>query len=419
MLPRSELAWSNLGTSLVAARNFNDAIAAFQRAIALAPDNAELHYNLGNALLAAGDPVAAEAAFLRALALAPAHIGAITNLGTAMKDQGRLAEAETLLRGAIAMAPDNADLRFNLALTLLIAGKFTEGWQAYEARRALPGFAIKPQTLPPWDGSPLAGRRLLVHAEQGIGDTLQFSRYLGRLAESNSTFVFEVSERLHPLLRSLPGKVTLTPRASRSHGCDVEAPLLSLPFLIGPAEPFWPDDGPYLSADPERRAHWEKIVKASDEIAIAISWQGNPNYRNDAARSVPLAAFEPLARMPGVRLVSLQQGPGTEQIAELPWRGRLLHLGEEIDRDGAFLDSAAIASAVDLVVTSDTALAHLAGALGVPTRLALSHAPDWRWGAEGEDCPWYPSMRLFRQSAPGDWHGVFEKIANTVAETDR
>ena len=416
MLPDSARAWSNLGTALSAAGRREEAIAAILHAISFESHEPELHYNLGNALLEAGDPATAEAAFLRVLGRAPDHVGALTNLGCALKDQGRLAEAEAILRGAIALAPDNADLRWNLALALLAAGSYAEGWAFYEVRRAVHGFSIRPQKMPAWDGSPLCGRRLLVHAEQGLGDTLQFCRYLIGLRALGGEIVFEAPARLVPLLRSLPADIPVTERAEGPLRCDLHVPLLSLPHLLGPAAPFWPDSGPYISPEPARAARWAERLAGHAGLTVAIGWQGNAVYRNDAARSVPLAAFSPLASLPGLRLVSLQQGHGAEQIDAVPWRDGLLHLGEEIDRDGAFLDTAAILAHVDLVITSDTALAHLAGAMGVPIWLALAHVPDWRWGLAGAATPWYPAMRLFRQPARGDWRSVFDAMVRAIAE---
>jgi tetratricopeptide (TPR) repeat protein len=416
LLPNSAPAWSNHGTALSAAKRYDDAIASFTKALSLAPNTAELHYNLANAQLALGDLQGAEAAFVRTLELSPGHAGALENLGCALKEQGRLAEAEDLLRSACALYPADSDLRWNHALALLMSGKYPEGWMAYEARRAIPGFTIKPQPLPPWDGGDLAGRRLLVHAEQGFGDTIQFCRYLDRLSSLQGDIVVQVPPRLLPLMRSLKIKAEITDNTKAAARCDVEAPMMSLPHLLGPAQPFWPDDGAYLTADADRIAFWKDRLAGHDGLTIAIAWQGDPGYRADRTRSLPLAAFAPLADLPGIRLISLQQGPGRSQIAAVPWRDTILDLGEDIDQDGAFLDSAAILATADLMITSDTALAHLAGAVGAPVGVALSRIPDWRWGAQGDSCGWYSTMHLFRQETPGDWDSVFNTIATALKE---
>jgi len=416
LLPNSALAWSNHGTALAAAGRYDEALSSFTRAVSLEPDTAELHYNLGNAKVALGDWCGAEAALARALELSPGHAGALENLGSALKEQGRLAEAEALLHGACTLYPDNTDLRWNHALALLMSNRYEEGWAAYEARRAIPGFAIKPQRLPPWDGGDLAGRRLLVHAEQGLGDTIQFCRYLDWLGDLNGDVVFQAQSRLLPLLQTLRSSVEITDSPKAGAQCDTEAPLMSLPHLVGPAEPFWPEGGAYLAPDATRVAHWKERLAGHGGLTIAIAWQGDPAYRADRTRSIPLAAFAPLADMAGIRLISLQQGPGCSQLDDFDGRDKILALGEDIDRDGAFVDSAAILANVDLMITSDTALAHLAGALGTPTWVALAHMPDWRWGIDGERCGWYPSLRLFRQETPGDWQSVFTQMATAIKE---
>ena len=416
LLPTSARTWSNFGSALLAAQRYEEAIAAFIQAIALDSHDAELHYNLGNAFLRSGDPATAEGAFLRALKFQPNHIGALTNLGSALKDQGQLDEAEAILRGAAVLDPDNVDLNWNLAIVLLTAGKYLEGWQAYEARRRLPGFAVNPQKTPPWPGTALNGKRLLVHAEQGVGDTIQFCRYLRCLPDNVDDVVFQVPSRLVPLMGSVRANVTLTDKAASAHRCDVETPLLSLPHLTGPADPFALETGCYLQPDAERLSNWRERLNGHDGPTIAICWQGNPDYRYDKFRSIPLEEFAPLAVRADTRLISVQQGEGCAQIEELDWRDRIIHLGGEIDQESAFIDTAAILATVDLVITSDTVISHLAGALGVPVWVALSQVPDWRWGLTGTSTPWSPSMRLFRQETQGDWKPVFAAMTNALEE---
>jgi tetratricopeptide (TPR) repeat protein len=411
LLPESARAWSNYGTALLAGNRPEEAVSAFIQAVALDSHDAELHYNLGNAFLRSGEPATAEGAFLRALKIKPDHMGALTNLGSALKDQGRLDEAEAILRGTAVLDPHNRDLTWNLAMVLLTAGKFEEGWAAYEARRSLPGFSVKPQKIPPWPGTPLKGKRLLVHAEQGLGDTIQFCRYLNCLPDGGDNVIFQVPTRLLPLMRSLPAQITLTDAENAGESCDIEAPLLSLPHLVGPASPMIPVTGGYLKPDPDRLVLWKDRLGKHDGPTIAISWQGNPDYRYDKSRSVPLQHFEPLTDRADTRLISVQQEPGRSQLNELSWRERIIHLGDEIDRESAFIDTAAILATVDLVITSDTSIAHLAGALGVPVWVALAKVPDWRWGLTGDTTPWYPSMRLFRQDSFGDWAPVFSNMA--------
>ena len=414
LLPLSAPALSNLGVALNAAGEIAEAVSHLRRAVELAPRDAEIRHNLGNACLALGDAAGAEAAFRDALSRAPGHVRAATNLGAMLRRQGRLNEARDVLHAAVAAAPNDADARWNLALAQLMAGDFAGGWVNYESRRALPGFAIRQFAAPGWDGAALAGRTLLVHAEQGLGDCLQFCRYLGRLSAAGGDVLLQLPDRLLPLLAPLFPEITLIGADRKPLRFDLQVPLMSLPHLAGPAEPFWSDDGAYLRADDARIAHWRDRLGASDGPTVVIAWQGNPDYEADRARSAPLDAFAPLAAIPGIRLVSLQQGSAAEQISRVSWRDRIVDLGREVDADGAFLDSAALCTIADHVVSTDTALLHLAGGLGARTFAPLANVPDWRWGLESDTTPWYPSVTLFRQNEPGDWAAPFARIAERV-----
>ena len=413
-LPDSALALSNLGSALLGAGQPDDALPHLARAAALAPGETELTYNLGSAMLAAGHCGEAEAAFRRVIDRDPAHLRARTNLGVALKEQGKTDAAIETLESAATAAHGYADAEWNLALALLLAGRWKEGFHRYEARRRLSGFAIRQVDAAPWDGGPLHGRSLLVHAEQGLGDAIQFSRWLKQLDGLDGPVTFLLPAALRPLFQSLDAPVALADGDGVPQ-TDLQTPLMSLPHLVGPADPFWPASGPYIAPEPARLARWRAEFAGSGGLTIAIAWQGNARYRGDRRRSIPLAAFEPLARLPNLRLVSLQQGDGQAQLAALPWRDCVRDLGPGIDRDGAFLDSAAIALAADIVVTSDSSIAHVAGATGAKVWLALCDVPDWRWGLSGDATPWYPTMRLFRQATPGDWNDVFARMAAALA----
>ncbi len=407
LCPDSPQALSNLGTTCAKAGQADQALDYLRRAVALDPGHAELHYNLGNVHLAAGNFADAAEAFTRATGISPRHVRAHANLGVAYKEIGRLGDGERSLRAALDLAPGDADAGWNLGLARLMAGDWEAGWAAYECRRRIPDFAMRRLDRPAWDGSPLDGRSLLVHAEQGLGDTIQFVRYLSLLADGDVRFWCQ--DALAPLLRGFMTPLTLA--SDPPPRTDLQAPLLSLPYLLGMAPPFVPQPAAYLAAEPERIARWSAEL-VGPELKIGIAWQGRPDYAADRRRSIPLGHFAALAQRPDLRLVSLQKGHGAEQLETLD--GSVLEL--ELDRDGAFLDSAAIIAALDLVITSDTSIAHLAGALGAPVWLALAHVPDWRWGLEGETSPWYPTMRLFRQDRPGDWAGVFDRIAVRIAQ---
>ncbi|MEE8332554.1 MAG: tetratricopeptide repeat protein [Alphaproteobacteria bacterium] len=415
LLPFSAPALSNLGIALNAAGQSDEALTHLSKSVELAPRDPEFRYNLGNALLTLGDAHAAEAAFRDALARAPGHVRSATNLGATLRRQGRLNEARDMLHQAVTAAPENADARWNLALAQLMAGDFAAGWENYEARRAMPGFAVRHFDAPGWDGALRNGRTLLVHAEQGLGDCLQFCRYLHRLDSTDGTVLFQAPDRLVPMLAPLFPEISIIGAGKRVPRFDLHAPLMSLPHLTGPAEPFWPRDGAYLRAEDPRVDYWRERLGASDGPTIAIAWQGNPDYETDKERSAPLAAFSPLAEIPGIRLIALQHGAGTEQIADVPWREKIVDLGDGIDADGAFLDSAAIMAIADAVVSTDTASLHLAGGLGFEALSPLARVPDWRWGLDGDTTGWYPSVTLFRQEKAGDWTAPFAQIAERIA----
>jgi tetratricopeptide (TPR) repeat protein len=404
---------ANLAAAYTAWGKPDRAVPLLQQALAREPEQAELHYNLGNAHLAQDDLTNAAAAYETALGLDPAHEGAGLNLGVAFKELGELELATVRLRRTVEIAPDNADAHWNLALALLAQGRFEEGWAEYEWRRRIPGFATRDFDAPAWDGSPLEGRTLLIHAEQGLGDTIQFARYLSGLSSLGGRILFLCPDRLAPLIASAFVGPEIEVVAAPPRRFDLHAPLMSLPHLLGRPDPT-AAEGPYLSAMPERVARWRPMLDAG--FRVGLCWQGNRIYRADARRSIPLRHFAPLAALNGVNLVSLQVGDGQEQIAEQPWGPQLITFPEEFDRDGAFLDSAAAIAALDLVVTSDTAVAHLSGAMGAETWLLLPHVPDWRWGTAGETTPWYPTMRLYRQDRPGDWDGVFRRVAAALNE---
>ncbi len=411
--PESPAFWSNLGLAYKDWGRHGEAVESLERAAALAPGASELHYNLGNGLLAAGRIVEAETSFRAALLREPGHARAIVNLGTAQKEQGRLDEAIATFRGAVAARPEDANAHWNLALALLMTGDWTQGWREYEWRRRLPGFPVERLDGPEWDGAPLAGRTLLVHAEQGLGDAIQFARCARAIPRDCGRVVLRCQPRLARLLSSAEGIDAVAPSDERLSDHDLQVPLMSVPGRLGEAA----DSAPYLRPEPALARDWAARLGAAGNLRIGIGWQGNPNYEADRRRSVPLPAFAALTEVPDISLYALQKGPGREQIAGWPVEATLHDLGGDLDNGAdAFVDTAAVLAGLDLVISSDTALPHLAGAMGVETWLVLPHLPDWRWGLEGETSHWYPSMRLFRQDGPGDWAGVFARVVQALRE---
>ncbi len=424
-------ALSNLALAYRAAGRIDEAVATAEAAALHAPGDAELHGNLSGLLLAAGRAQEAEAAARRALALTPGEARFESNLAYARKEQGDFAGAVRHLRNAIARDPRDADAHWNLGLTLLAApatpADEAEGWRALEWRHRIPGLGVTPgaalAATPVWAGEPLAGRTLLLQAEQGLGDTLQLARYARAakvLAGAGAT-ILECQPPLERLLRRCAGVDVVVARGAALPRADLRVGLFSGPGLLGGMAPSGAAD-PYLTAEPERAAHWRARLAALTPgclFRVGINWQGNPRYRADARRSIALAGFAPLLRAiaaAGGGVVSLQKGEGRQQLARLPADIGVVDVGPELDADGAFLDSAALMTALDLVITSDTAIPHLAGALGVPVWMAVASLPDWRWGLQGETSPWYPTMRLFRQREAGDWAGVFARLARAVGE---
>ena len=391
-----------------------------ERALALEPDQASAHSHLGVALRQAGDRDGAIASFRRALALAPSDVNARSNLGTALQEQGDLEGAQACYRQAIAERPSFAEAHTNLGMLLLLQGHYPEGWQEYEWRHAIPratwGLLARPRS-PRWDGNtPLAaGEELLLVAEQGLGDTLQFARYLLPLRRAGLAVRLCAQPQLHGLLRSSgldPDPLSPTQAAEDWNGPWL--PLLSLPGVLGvtPETPIHSD--PHLQPDPGRIERWRTRLAQAPRPLVAIAWQGNPEAEQTTlrGRSLPLESFSPLAHRTDITFLSLQKGFGAEQLASCSFRHRFLDIQSEIDQAWDFLDAAALLACCDLVLTSDTALAHLAAGMGRPTWLLLQNLPEWRWGLQGDSSPWYPSLRIFRQSTPGDWTSLLHHVAD-------
>jgi hypothetical protein len=269
--------------------------------------------------------------------------------------------------------------------------------------------------VPEWDGSDLAGKRILVWTEQGFGDCFQFARYLPLLAARGGEILFEVQPELERVLRPIAGVGQWLARGKRLPKFDCHLPLMSLPHRLGTALASVPAEVPYLSAEPERVAAWQERLATLPGFRIGLCWQGSVRHQSNHLRSLKLAALAPLAELPGVSALSLQKGAGSEQIEPAGLAGRLTDWTGEMDGEGAFLDSAAIIAGLDLVVTVDTAIAHLAGALGRPVWLLLGAAPDFRWLLTREDSPWYPTMRIFRQQKQGEWGPLVESVRAALA----
>ena len=394
--PSSPEAHQVLGHALSDSGRPDEAIEVYRTAISLAPALPDIRNNLGMALRQANRLQEAE----QELRQAPPEPEALVNLSSIQKELGAFAESEATLRRALRMASDNPVLRYNWSLLMLLLGRTTEAWDGWEQRFRAGAIPSRPFAQPQWQGEPLGNRTLLVHAEQGLGDVIQFVRYLPSI---QGNVVFKAPPRLISLLSSNPSMPPMITADEALTAADVVVPLLSLPARTDlPPAPV-----PYLFAEPDRVAAWRDRI-GSNGFRIGINWQGNSGRFEDRGRSFPLATFQVLAS-PGVRLISLQKGEGEEQLAAA---GFPVETMEGLDAGpDAFLDTAAVMMTLDLIVTSDTSIAHLAGALGCPVWVALRRVPDWRWMLEREDSPWYPTMRLFRQSQDGDWATVCAAMA--------
>jgi tetratricopeptide (TPR) repeat protein len=409
-------AYVNLGSALLDQGKVDEAANCFRQALRRNPALSEAHNNLGTALTKHDNFDEAASCYREAIRHKPRYAEAHYNLGTVHQMTGHLDEALTCYEQALRSDSEFAMAHFNRALVWLLQGDWVKGWEEYEWRWAPHRSAKRHFEQPPWDGAELDGRTILLYAEQGLGDTIQFMRYVPMVRERGGRVIVECQPALSRFLGGCDGFDQLLVQGSKLPHFDVQAPLLSLPRMFGTTLASIPASVPYCHADAQLVEHWRKILlDIGKAFKVGIAWQGTPSYRHDRLRSIPLAHFEPLARLPGVTLISLQKGPGTEQLQAIAGKFTVVDLGGNLDETaGAFMDTAAVMKNLDLVISSDTAVAHLAGALGIPVWTALQFVPDWRWLLEREDSPWYPTMRLFRQTRHGDWDGVFNRVAEEL-----
>lgn len=403
---------NNFGHVLSMRGDAQAAIRYYEQAIAVRPAFAEAHCNLGNALKACDDLPRAMLHYRRALSLKPDFSAAHLNMGNCLKETGDYSAAYGRFEQAALIDPASAEAHLNKGIVMLALGRFADAWKEYEWRIALleQGATVRIAHRPQWSGEPLAGRRLLVRAEQGLGDSMQFARYLPMLKALGAQVIFECQPRLTELFRDLAGVDQIVARQEHSVPAvdfDYHVYLLSLPGIFGTTLKSIPDTVPYLRADPARARHWRATI-VPGQLNVGLAWAGNPNNSNDKRRSCRLADLAAFADIPGVAFHSLQKGPGAEQAARPPAGMRLI---DAADAQESFADTAALVDQLDLVISIDSAVAHLAGAMGKPVWVLLHDVPDWRWMRERPDSPWYPGMRLFRQTAGGDWRAVAATVA--------
>lgn len=411
-------AHNNLGVILRDLDRLVEAEASFREAVRQRPDYVEAHSNLGATLRDLGRPAEAAASHRAALWARGSYAEAHCNLGNALRDLNHLAEAEASFREALRLRPDYADAHNSLALLLLSAGRLEEGWEEYEWRWKTRHLAAGARQFaaPRWNGEAIGNRVILLYAEQGLGDTLQFCRYVPPIA-AGAGVVFEVQAPLVRLLSRLPGVREVVARGRRLPPFDLQCPLLSLPRAVGTRLDTIPADIPYLTADPADMAAWRQRLGRLDGLRVGLVWAGGRRLNQlelapiDRRRSIALAAMAPFADVPGISLVSLQKGEPAAQAADPP-RGMALHDFTADLQD--FADTAALVANLDLVISVDTAVAHLAGGLGIPVWLLNRFDTDWRWLLDRDDNPWYPQLRQFRQPSPGDWDSVIREARDAL-----
>jgi tetratricopeptide (TPR) repeat protein len=403
----------NRGLTLHELKRFDEALASYDRALSLRPDYAEALNNCGNVLQKLKRFEEALASYDRVLTLRRDYAEAHYNRGIALRELKRPEDALASYDKAIALKPDYADGFTNRALCRLLVGRYIEGWNDYEWRWDATDWPSKRPNFADfanWHGEDLKGRRLLVFSEQGLGDIIQFARYLPLLARNRGQITFLTAAKLTRLLRPLTSGIEVISTLRTERKFDFQCALMSLPHRFGTDLASIPNSVPYLRAEDAVIARWRERIGAHG-FKIGIAWQGNPQVPIDRGRSIPLTQYFALARLPGVRLISLQKQHGLDQLGELPDDVTIETLGGDFDNGpDAFVDTAAVMENLDLIITSDTSIAHLAGALGRSTWVALMYVPDWRWLLDREDSPWYPTMRLFRQPERDNWQPVFANM---------
>jgi len=409
-------AFFNMGTTYQELNQLNDAVACYQKALDLRPDYAEAAYNMGNAYHGLDQLSEALCSYEKAVNINPSYTDALDNMGKVYEDMGRIDDAISCYDRSLKLKPESADTRFDRSLLLLLKGDLLEGFKEYEWRflhsgwkRTYPHRFDKPR----WDGLPFKGKRLFVHAEQGLGDTIQFARYLPMVKDLGGKLIFEVKKPLLKLFLDFPGIDELRLASSTIDPIpdfDLYIPLLSIPRLVETTLTTIPSQVPYIYADSQKVKLWQTRFGGGG-FKVGIVWAGSPTNNDDRNRSCELENFFLLFQIPGIKIYGLQKGEAIAQLGRLPKGMVVTSLGEEFED---FSDTAAVIENLDLVISVDTACAHLAGAMGKDVWTLLPFAPDWRWLMHRTDTPWYPTMRLFRQPDRGNWKTVFQTVAQEL-----
>jgi len=413
LAPRFAEAMSNLGAVLAERGRLEEATGWYNRAITERSDFADAHNNLGATMAKLDRVEEAEALHRRAIALKPEFADAHYNLGVALHGQGRFDEALASYDEAARLNPEFVDAHWNRAYLLLTMGRFAEGWSEHEWRWRRKQQPPRSFPEPLWKGEPISGRTILLHAEQGTGDALQFVRYAPLVAAGGARVLLQVPRPLRRLVRSsLDGSIDVLAEGDLLPPFELHSPLLSLPLAFATTLDTIPARIPYLTADAATAARWRARIGTPAGLKIGLVWAGNAQHKNDRNRSIALERLLPLIGSIKARWFSLQVGERAGDLARVA-PGRLENLA---DRFTDFAETAAAIDNLDLVISVDTAVAHLAGALGKPVWILLPAVPDWRWLLGRNDSPWYPTARLFRQAARGDWESVVSTLRDALQD---
>lgn len=410
--PDSATIYNNLGLVLESKGDLDSAMINYEKAISLNPHCAETYNNIGNVFAFKGETGKAVEQYEKALRSDPDYVEAYNNLGALFVNKGDTERAIQYYSQAISLRPGYAQAHFNLGLVLLLTKQFKQGWQEYEWRFKTSDFLFPSFNMPAWEGSSLDGKVIYVRCEQGIGDTIQFARYVSLLSLFNpGKIIFRPNAGLEQLFRNsgLGADIVDNSISDEAMHFDTYVPLLSLPAIFGTDEDNIPSRSRYLYAEKEKINDYREIYFDNDSFKIGIVWKGNPKHKKDRFRSLSLSFFCGISSLPGVKVYSLQKGHGEEELANI--QEDIIDLGKTFHD---FSDTAAAIENLDLIVGVDTSVVHLSGALGKPTWILLPYVPDWRWFLDSELSPWYESFKLFRQVRSGDWHDVMERVCKKI-----
>ena len=407
--PNYAQAYFNMAVVFKEQGKLDESLEACNMAISLQPDHAEAYNNLGVVLKEKGELNEAIEACNKAISLQPDYAEAYSNLGVVLREQGKIDEAIKICKIAISFQPDQAEAYYNLSFSYNLKGDIQKGLELYEWRLKKKNFTTRlPRDHLIWDGNKsILKKNFFVYEEQGLGDIIQFSRYLPLLKKKGARVTFKVKKEMHALLKTLDENIILVDSEADINDIDFETPLMSLPHLFKTNLKTIPSTTPYLSASQDKVISWSKVLTKAT-FKIGICWQGSKN-KIDIGRSFSIKFFEDISKTPNVELISLHKGEGEKQIENINFDLTVFDNNFDGGKD-AFMDTAAIMKNCDLIITSDTAIAHLAGALGCCTWVILKKVPDWRWMLERNDSPWYPSIKLYRQKEYNGWADIFQII---------